>query len=73
MRYVRLTAASLLTGFLVGTRLYLTLAIRGSDIRSMRNRWEKLEEEASAARAETRLTIEIGRIDVLPRRSASKV
>jgi hypothetical protein len=48
------------------------LAIRDSSTRPMRDRWDKLEEEASAVRAETGLTIEVERIDILPRRSASK-
>jgi hypothetical protein len=48
------------------------LAIRDSDTRAMRDRWDKLADEASSVRAETGLTIEIEGIDILPRRSASK-
>lgn len=47
------------------------LAIRDSDTRSMTRRWDKLKEEASAMRAETGLAIEVERIDILPKRSAS--
>jgi hypothetical protein len=48
------------------------LAIRDSDTRPMMDRWKKLEEEASAVRLETGLTIEVEGVDILPRRSASK-
>lgn len=48
------------------------LAIRDSDTSPMEDRWNKLDNEASMVRSETGLTIEIERVDVLPRRSASK-
>ena len=48
------------------------LAMRDSDSSAMRDRWDKLADEASSVRAETGLNIEIDRVDILPRRSASK-
>ena len=48
------------------------LAIRDSDTKPMRDRWRKLDVEAAAVRDETGLSIEIERVDVLPRDSASK-
>ena len=48
------------------------LAIRDSDTTPMRDRWKKLDDEATSVCEETGLTIEIERVDILPRRSASK-
>jgi len=47
------------------------LAIRDSDTRPMRERWTKLDQEAAAVSKETGLKIEIERVDVLPKDSAS--
>jgi hypothetical protein len=48
------------------------LAVRDLDTPAARKRWETLQEEAAAVRAATRLDIEVERIDVLPKPSASK-
>lgn len=47
------------------------LAIRDSDTKPMRKRWEKLDQEARAVSTESGLHIEIERVDVLPKASAS--
>jgi len=48
------------------------LAIRYSDTPAATKRWEALQEEAAAVREETGLGIEVERIDMLPKPSASK-
>ena len=48
------------------------LAVRDLDTPAARKRWQTLQEEAAALRAATSLGIEVERIDVLPKSSASK-
>jgi hypothetical protein len=48
------------------------LAIRDSDTPAARKRWETLQGEAAAVQATTGLGIEAERIDMLPKRSATK-
>ncbi|MFL6077711.1 MAG: hypothetical protein ACJ73S_30475 [Mycobacteriales bacterium] len=48
------------------------LAVRDSDTEAMRKRWRKLDAEAKTVRHRTGLSIEIERIDILPKESASK-
>ena len=48
------------------------LVIRDSDTPTARKRWETLQEQAAVVRAETGLDIEVERIDMLPKPSASK-
>jgi hypothetical protein len=48
------------------------LAIRDCDTPAAMKRWETLQEEAAAVRAETGLDIEVERIDMLPKPSASR-
>jgi hypothetical protein len=53
-------------------RRAIFLAIRDSDTPAAAKRWEALQGEAAAVRAETGLAIEVERIDMLPKPSASK-
>ncbi len=53
-------------------RRAIFLAVRDSDTPAARKRWETLQEEAAAVRAETGLGIEVERIDMLPKPAASK-
>lgn len=53
-------------------RRAIFLAIRDSDTPAAAKRWEALQGEAAAVRAETGLGIEVERIDMLPKPSASK-
>jgi hypothetical protein len=53
-------------------RRAIFLAVRDSDTPTERKRWETLQEEASVVRAATGLGIEVERIDVLPKPSASE-
>lgn len=48
------------------------LVVRDLDTPAARKRWETMQEEAAAVRAATGLRIEVERIDVLPKPSASK-
>jgi hypothetical protein len=48
------------------------LAIRDSDTKPMRERWRKLDQEATAVSSEVDLQIEIERVDVLRKPPASK-
>jgi hypothetical protein len=77
----KLTHGNFWHGLRVQTPIYMCgqevnhaifLAIRDSETGQMRERWERLEEEASAMRTETGLAIEVERIDILPKPSASK-
>ena len=53
-------------------RRSIFLLVRDSDTPAARKRWETLLEEAAAVRAETGLGIEVERIGMLPKPSASK-
>jgi len=59
--------------YLVNQRLQdaIYLAIRNSTKRNMEARWKDLDAQAEAVRKETGLNIQIGRIDVMPKLSAS--
>ncbi|MER6011437.1 hypothetical protein [Streptomyces bluensis] len=47
------------------------LAVRDSLTRPMNERWQKLEPEAEAASEQNGCTIEVARIDIMPKKSAS--
>lgn len=77
----KLTHGEFWHGLYVQTPLYMQgqnvthaifLAIRDSDSSPMRERWRKLDQEAAAVSDETGLRIEIERVDILPKDSASK-
>ena len=77
----KLTHGEFWHGLRIQTPLYMRgqsvqyaifLAIRDSDTPGMRNRWLKLDREAAIVNSETGLQIEIERVDVLPKDSASK-
>jgi hypothetical protein len=77
----KLTHGEFWHGLRVQTPLYMRgqdvthaifLAVRDSDTKPMRERWLKLDQEAVAVSDETGLQIEIERVDILPRSSASR-
>ena len=77
----KLTHGEFWNGLHVQTPLYMRgqdvrraifLVIRDSDTKPMRARWIKLDQEAARVNSETGLQIEIERIDVWPKGSASK-
>src|SRR5262249_14301498 len=47
------------------------LAIRNSTKKNMQKRWRELDAQAQAVRNETGLNIQVGKIDVMPKLSAS--
>ena len=53
-------------------RSAIFLAVMDLDTPAARKRWETMQEAAAAVRAATGLRIEVERIDVLPKPSASK-
>ncbi|WP_203972747.1 hypothetical protein [Planotetraspora silvatica] len=77
----KLTHGKFWNGLQVQTPLYMKgqdvqhaifLVIRDSETAPMRERWRKLEAEAELLREKTGLTIEVARIDALPKKPASK-
>jgi hypothetical protein len=77
----KLTHGEFWNGLHVQTPLYMHgqdvnravfLVVRDSDTKPMRERWESLANEVAIANQETGLKIEVERVDILPKPSASK-
>lgn len=76
----KLTHGEFWNGLRIQTPIYMNgqdvshaifLVVRDSDTAAMRERWRNLDREAAAVSTETGLKIEIERVDVLPKDSAS--